>query len=237
MDLKIAAHYAVHKQPKATYECLKSFRMHFPDAPIRLISDNGYNFEKMAQYFKCDYVYEKESIFAESWPWYRFTEHSAMTWLNRVKEACVRFTNVDWIVMLEDDVRTRGPIKHMPTAPIAGPCTMEYQPALKQFIQSKYPWLQIYGYSGCGGSIFHREIFLRCTNNIPNFEEAVKMDVRIRWSDALLTYLFLYNGYTNGPRWLDQSESTYDKGSPDAAFDHQYKVHYDKPWDDSMIGG
>ena len=238
MDIKIAAIYSVYQQPRATYECLKSFRKHFPDAPVHLVSDNGYDFEKMAKYFNCDYTFETLQIITDPWPWYKFnTIELALAALYRFKKTCEKYPQVDWILILEDDTLTRGPIKHMPPAPYSGPCTMEFQPAVIEFIHSKYPWLQIYGYSGCGGTIVHRESYLRCMQNIPDIEEAQKLDDRIRWyGDALITYMFLYNGFPNGPRWLDQSETTYGKGSPDAAFDHKYKVFYDQPWDDSMIG-
>jgi hypothetical protein len=238
MDLKIGVYYSAYQQPRATYECLKSFRKHFPDAPIRLISNNGYDFAKMADFFKCDYVYEKVQTLTEKDPWYRFISvESALECLNRVKRTCEKFSDVDWIVTLEDDTLVRGPIKHMPPAPLSGPCTVEFQPAVIEFVHSKYPWLQVYGYSGCGGTIFHRESFLKCMQNIPDIEEARKLDDRIRWyGDALFTFTFLYNGFENGPAWLDQSEVSCGRGLPDAAFDHQYKVYYDQPWEDSMIG-
>lgn len=241
MDLKIGAYYSVYQRPRATYECLKRFRKYFPCAPVRLISNNGMDFSKIAQYFYCDYVYEKEQTLTKRDPHtssYKFiSEELAIEHMSRIKRTCERFSDVDWILILEDDTFVRGPIKHMPPAPLAGPCIVEFTPELKQFIYSKYPWLRIYGYSGCGGTIIHKEIFLRCMNNFPNIEEGRRLDDRIRWyGDALLTYLFLYNGYETGPAWFDHSEVVYNLGSPDAAFDHPYKFFYDKPWDDSMLG-
>ena len=234
-ELKIGGCYTAYQQPRATYECLKSFRLHYPEAPVYLVSDCGYDFSEIAQYFHCDYKYLTNQIWTEPKP-YKFHEiYHIFLWLDVLKTAALKFSQVDWILFMEDDMRTRGRIKWVPPAPLAGPCICPYTPELKTFIQKKYPWIEIWGYSGCAGTILHRETFLRCLKNLPNFEEARKLDERVRYySDALITYVFLYNGYENKP-WLDQSETSCGRGRPDAAFDHQYKEFYDKPWDDSMI--
>ena len=234
VEIKIGAFYSVYNQPRATYECLKAFRAHYPEAPVWMISDNGLDFSRIAQHFHCTYIHSNDQT-GDGTATYFNRLYQAYLWLSRVRNACERFVNVDWIVILEDDVLTRSTILHIPTAPMAGPCTVPFSDQLVEFVKSKYPWLEINGYSGCGGTIFHRETFLRCMLSVFDISQAATLDSRVaRASDALLTYLFLFNGFENKP-WLDQSETSHGRGSSTAAFDHQYKKYYGAPWDESML--
>ena len=233
-DIKIAAHYCCYKDKRATYEALYSFRQFYPDAPIHLISDGGDNFQDMAEHFGCDYTHGQQR--SGDGRTTKFNDvDGAMLWLNRLKHTCQRYVNVDWIVILEDDVKTCSRIKWEPPSPMSGICTMEFSPRFRAYIHRKYPKLNIHKYSGSGGTIIHRETFLKCMENVFDFKEMEDLDNRIVYhSDALLTALFLYNGYENGP-WLDVSELAYGRGVPGAAFDHQFKKHYGKRWDDSYL--
>lgn len=233
-ELKIAGYYCCYKDKRATYESLRAFRQHYPDALVHLVSDGGDDFTEIAQYFKCEYFHETlrsgngKSTLLE-------TNEQVMLWLNRLKRLCMS-TDADWIVILEDDVLTRGKIKYEPPAPLSGPCTMEFTHKAKAVIRKMHKKkIEINGYSGCGGSILHRETFLKCMENMFDIAEMAKKDHRLaHHSDAILTFLFLYNGYEN-KLWLDQSETSQGRGRPDAAFDHQYKVHYGKKWDDAWL--
>jgi hypothetical protein len=202
-----------------------------------LVSDNGYDFTKIAEYFHCDYVHKNKGVYsAEKPPYVMETKEDVWEMLDRIKVCCEKYSEADWILFFEDDVFTRARIKCPPPASMGGPCTCDFTLALKDSILKKYPWLQINGYSGCGGTIFHRNSYLKCMENPIDLDEVQQLDDRVRWySDALLTYLFLYNGFENKP-WADHSESSRGRGRCDAAFDHRYKEHYNKPWNDSMIG-
>lgn len=224
-DIKIGAHFLCYKQKRATLEALRSFRQHFPDAPVDLVNDNGADMSDIAEHFDCNYIHCTES--AGNGVTTAFdTHHQAMLWFRRFESTCERFTDVDWIVILEDDVRTCGPIRYFPPAPMAGPCTMPFSSAAQFAIKLRHPGVTIRPYSGCGGTIIHRETFLKCMQNLYDIGQVTLLDDRLaRHSDAMLTYLFLWNGYENA-LWLDHSERSRGVGRPDAAFDHQYKRWY-----------
>jgi len=233
--IKIGGHYCCYKDKRATYESLKAFRQHYPEAPVYLVADGGGDdFSKIAEHFKC--IYDQSQEQAGNGKSTCFDSNDkAMIWLNRLKHTCELFTDVDWIVILEDDVFTRGPIKHEPKTPMAGPCTMEFTAKLKSVIKKKHKNLKIEGYSGCGGTIINREAFLKCMENMFDIDEAAKLDHRLsKHSDAILTFLFLWNGLENS-KWLDHSERSRNVGASDAAFDHQFKEFYGKAWDDSYL--
>ena len=230
IDLKIGAYYQCYRDKYATYMALQSFRKYYIDAPVYLVSDGGDDFSNIAKYFNCDYDRKKRMGNGTTTRGNNITE-----WFNRLAETCNKYKDVDWIIILEDDVYTRGKIKHLPPAPLAGPCTMPFTDKAIAAIRKLHPHIKINGYSGCGGSIFHRETFLKCINNMYDPKWANQLDSRIHYdSDASLTFLFLYNGYEN-ELWLDQSELSRGYGNPNAAFDHQYKKHYNKQWDDSFL--
>ena len=234
IDIKIGAHFVSYKNKRATFEALRSFRVHFPFAPAHLCSDAGDVFLDIALHFKA--VYDHFSKPAGNGITTSFdTIAQAMLWFERLRDTCLLFTSVDWIVLLEDDVRTRGPIHFAPPAPMAGPCTMPFTEAARFALKCRHPDLTIHGYSGCGGTIIHRETFLKCFENFYDIEQAALLDARLaRHSDAMLTFLFLWNGFENAP-WADHSELSRGVGQPKATFDHQWKEFYDKPWDPKLL--
>ena len=234
IDIKIAGHYCCYKDKRATYESLKAFREHFPDAPLYLVSDNGDDFSDLAEHFKCDYQHYTES--SGNGRTTEFDTHAqAMKWFRRLENTCRACPEADWIVILEDDVRTQGPIKYPPPAPMAGPCTMPFTEAAKYAIKLRHPDLIVNGYSGCGGTIISREALLDCMNGFYDIGQVALLDNRLaRHSDAMLTYLFLWNGYGNEP-WKDHAERSRGVGRIDAAFEHQFKDFYGNPWDQSML--
>ena len=59
---EFGAYLQCYKNPYATYKCLESFRTFYPDNTIVLLSDNGYDYTKMAEYFKCIYIHSNENI-------------------------------------------------------------------------------------------------------------------------------------------------------------------------------
>ena len=243
LPLKLCVFYQTYKEPRATFESLRNFRRHFPDTPIRMISDNGDDESKIAAHFGCEYIQAKDDATAHVPPCaFPDTGHLLLQLRRLVDTARFFEARAEWMLILEDDVLTRGPIKHPPTAPISGPCTMDYTPALQQYIRQKHPHLcWVFGYSGAGGTVLHIPSLLMAIDK-PEAEllKAVAvggfLDDRIpRFGDALLTYLFLDAGFSNGPPWLDESETSQGRGRPDAAFDHQWKVFYGRPWDDKLL--
>lgn len=223
-DIKIGAHYICYKQKRAATEALKSFRKHYPVAPVRLVSDGGDDFSDLAEQFNCAYEHADQIGDGKTTAFQNYDQ--AKKWLDRLRVTCKMMQDADWIVLLEDDVRTQDRISRMPASPIAGPCTMPYSKPAVDYIRMLHPDLSVRGWSGCGGTIFNRRVFLECFAAPLDFEIAEKLDPRIvKNSDALLTWLFLVNGHENS-QWEDHSERARNMGRLDAAFDHQYKKFY-----------
>jgi SAM-dependent methyltransferase len=235
LDIRIGAHFVCYKNKRATFEALRSFREHYPHAPVRLCNDAGDHFNDLAEHFGCQYAHCTEP--AGNGVTTAFdTIPQAMLWFTRLRDTCLSFTDVDWIVILEDDVRTQGPIRFMPPAPMAGPCTMPFTEAAQFALKLRHPQLTIHGYSGCGGTVINRKAFLQAYENFYDIGQAVLLDDRLaRHSDAMLTFLFLWNGFENAP-WADHSELARGVGRPGAAFDHQFKQFYTAPWDPALLG-
>lgn len=235
LPIRLSVYFQVFNQPRATYEALKAFRPAYMNVPISLVSDGGGDFSKIAEHFGCSYTFDKEPVFVGARPNMGLpTDEHRTRWFNRLLDACKPDT--DWLLLLEDDVLTRGPIKHFPPAPMAGPCFCCFTDALKLSLLERHKDLAIFGYSGCGGTILSIPALRKAIDNRPDFDAAGKLDSRVALhSDAMLTYLFLYNGFENKP-WLDFSETCCGIGLPDAAFEHQYKRWYGARWEDRMIG-
>ncbi len=231
LDLKIGAYFQVFNQKKATFETLKSFRQHFPDAPVYLLSDKGEDFSEIARHFSCDYEYADVNI--AYWPC-----KDIVGWLARLHAVCKKYQDCDWILLLEDDVRVRDRISKPPRGHLVGQgggdglnAGKQISAAAKAFLRDRYPGLEINGISGCGGSLFHRESFERAYENIAAYDVKAldALDHGLTWAtDFALTFFFLMNGLTVR-RWLDLSEEARGNYGPASAFDHQYKRFYKQP--------
>ena len=60
--MNIGAYLQCYKNPYATYKCLESFRKFYPTSTVVLLSDNGYDYSKMAEYFNCIYIHSDENL-------------------------------------------------------------------------------------------------------------------------------------------------------------------------------
>ena len=228
IDLNFAVYFQTYNNRQATTEALKSFRHFYPNIPIYLISDHGQDFSDIAIRFGCDYLFASENL--GYWPC-----KNMYTWFSRLADACKKYEDKEWILILEDDVRTRDHISKYPTAHLAGPSGGKPGSRIKHltteaysFTKKRFPDFESNGISGCGGSIFHRESFLKCFNNkeTKDFDTFSRTDPRAKgFTDIALTFLFLANGYLVR-RWFDMSEETSGSWGPASAFDHQYKKHY-----------
>ncbi|HVV15525.1 MAG TPA: hypothetical protein VHD55_03955 [Candidatus Paceibacterota bacterium] len=227
LDLDFCAYFQCYKNRRATREALRSFRRQYPAVPVLLLSDGGDDFSELAREFGCEYEHDPKNI--GYWPC-----KDMLLWFKRLALACERFGK-EWVLILEDDVRTRDRISKYPHAHLSGQggsrgarITKQLSPAAVAYIQEKYPDAGAFGISGCGGSIFHRASFMDCYAKLTPEDLA-------RWSmldpgsegatDIALTFLFLANGYTVR-RWLDLSHDSIGNWGPGSAFDHQFKEFY-----------
>ena len=119
-NLKFGVHYQCYKQDRSTFECLLNFRIHYPEVPIVLISDNGHDFSQMSKYFNCTYIHETENS-GNGITNVLVGNNKIDIWLNRIKRTCNILTNVEYILYMEDDLLTRDKITKNPNADLAGP--------------------------------------------------------------------------------------------------------------------
>ena len=230
VDLNFAVYMQCYDQKKATFEALRSFRTYYDDINVFLLSDKGLDFSEIAEHFKCDYTYDHSNLA------YRPCK-DMMKWFQRLYDACLYYPDVEWILILEDDVRTRGKIYHTPQAHLAGQGGgnmlgrgKQLNYSLKKYLKELHPDLEINGISGCGGSIFHRKSFMNAFENTDREKWKIieHHDPRTRGAtDFALSALFLMHGYITR-RWLDLSEEVTGNFGPGSAFDHQYKYFYGK---------
>ncbi|MDE2021759.1 MAG: hypothetical protein KGI71_02445 [Patescibacteria group bacterium] len=227
IDLDFSVYFQCYKNKRATFAALQSFRQFYPNVPVLLLSDNGDDFSALARHFKCEYYHDSQNI--GYWPctdMYR--------WFTRLARACELF-KTEWVLILEDDVRTRDRISKYPHAHLAGQgggrgtrVTKQLSPAAQAFVKKSYPDAEFSGISGCGGSIFHRASFMNCFANLKpgdiNTWGALDSGA-LGATDIALTFLFLVNGYVVR-RWLDLSHDSIGNWGPAAAFDHQFKRYY-----------
>ncbi len=229
IDLDFSVYFQCYKNKEATFAALQSFRKFYPAIPILLLSDGGDDFSALARHFNCQYYHDPQNI--SYWPCTNMRR-----WFERLARACNLF-KTEWILILETDVRTRDRISKYPHAHLAGQggsrgthIEKQLSPAAQAYIKEKYPETEVFGISGCGGSLFHRNSFMNCLNTMKpdDIEKWTALDAGIPASDIALTFLFLINGYTVR-RWLDLSHDSIGNWGPASAFDHNFKHYYRNP--------
>ncbi len=241
IDLDFGVFYQTFDHKKATFECLRSFRALYPKTPVYLVSDHGVDLVDIAAHFNCHYQYAEKELGYEA--------TDIMDWFARVADACAACKNPQWMLIMEDDIRTRDRISKYPNAHLAGQgggapmrrYRKQLVTSVREYVNKRFPGTEWNGFAGSGGSIFHTESFLECmrsdvAKNLHKLADA--LDSRMHWSmDTALAFLFMANGYTVR-RWFDLSEEAEGNWGPASAFDHQYKEYYRRPWsneDEAML--
>ncbi len=238
MSQEFGAYFQCYRSPMATYKCLESFRRHYPTSTVVLLSDNGYNYAKMAEHFDCVYIHCDESCHLRT--------HLQGDYRQKVYALFERFKHAfdlipeEYIMWLEDDVFLTDKITDTFRYDINGFCPNYYSPDTVRALQQRYPLKNdMYRCSGHGGSVLHKKKILECMNNHPVLD-----DVLLHWSqyhlstdicqDYLLSLLVHVNQGTIGPykghvdcyRDLDLSNQVH----------HQYKVWYNVPLPPELDG-
>ena len=122
MSQEFGAYFQCYKQPMATYKCLESFRKHYPNNTIVLLSDNGYNYSKMAEYFNCIYIHSYENIPLCN------KDLSNDTYIKNVNKIIERFKTAfnlikeNYVMWLEDDVYINSKVTDILRYDIDGWC-------------------------------------------------------------------------------------------------------------------
>ena len=112
MEPQFGVFYQVFRKNKAVYFALENFRKHFPQNPIVLISDAGDDFSDYAEEFNCTFDFRENNIFGPSLGYHNypgaFNSIRMLEWWDRQKMVC-EVTNMDYVMIMEDDVYVREP--------------------------------------------------------------------------------------------------------------------------------
>lgn len=233
----IDAYYQCYKQKDALRSVLKTYRTHYTDTNLVLISDGGLDFAEEAKQYNCIYSYEKNAtnnknlIFDNT--------NKLFTWAFRFFSSLKHFKN-KYFILLEDDVFIFKKIKTSNLQFNINGCNENaIFPELAQndirlnniFYKNKK---NIF-YGGCGGCVFDTQFF----KDLEMTEEKLKEEVEYYcnlvykdyWaSDAFITFLCLFYGGTIGnyEGFCETWHSNYLNRlfSDNIEVLHQYKVLY-----------
>jgi hypothetical protein len=237
------AYYQCHKNPYATYTCLESFRKIYPDSTIVLVSDNGYNYKKMAEHFNCIYIHSNGNV--------PFTYHSNLYdnhnyILEQVNKLIQRFSYAmllckeEYIMWLEDDVSINSKIEDTFKYDINGYCPNSLSHKNIIDLKTKYIDLDVnknYRFSGHGGSVINIKKMLfyfmntdLITDIIMNWRQYYfSNDVAV--NDFFFSLIVNIQGGTVGP-YIGHMDCYYK--NEDIPVQHQYKVFYNTPLPDHL---
>ena len=228
MENNITVHLQVHKNEIAVEECIRRFSIHFPNTPIHLHGDNGYDFSDFENKFNLKYTHSNINISPKGLPngnWRKY--------LTRILETCQTFPN-EWLLFLEEDVNTLHGDIVFPTTDSAGIKMQRYKVKFYETLLSKYPDMDIngIGYNMCGGSIVKMDAMVKSILSVMNNEYTDdylnQLDDRIIvHGDVLISAILHLNGYSNS-EWEQLSETASGVFRPAAVFDHQWKEFYNQ---------
>ena len=223
-----------YKNPMATYKCLESLRKFYPYCSVVLLSDNGYDYTEMANFFHCIYIHDSENLLLT----YKDLDSGGhiVNSIKLIKRVYNTFSlcKEEYVMWLEDDVIFNGPIKDIFKFSINGYCPNRINQESNIELKKKYPFIdenKIYRISGHGGSVFHKKTLLKTFEN-----HDITLDVLQNWKnykfptdlgqDFLFSVLVTLNEGTVGP--YQGHADGYDKIYPSINVQHQYKYWYNK---------
>ena len=160
MTYSVGAFFQCYKNPFATFNVLLNYRKSYPEETIILVSDNGYNYEKMALYFNAIYFHENENCLTQK----DYNIIEMKIFINRYKRL-LPLIKENYFMLLEDDVIVNKPYTEPFNGTINGNC-------INYISKKTFESLLCYNgpcidrvYTGHGGSIFNKEEFLKLLNN------------------------------------------------------------------------
>lgn len=231
--MEIGAYLQCYKNPYATYKCLEQFRRFYPSGTVVLLSDNGYNYRKMADFFNCIYVHSDENVPVNITD---FSKTNALLNSKKlVRRVCDAFQIIkeDYVMWLEDDVIINGRIADDFRYDINGFCP---NTLVTTFLCSDYKILDSnrkYPFTGHGGTVFHNKNTLAALSREDIMDQVVpnwlKYDLPSTLAqDYLFSILVTLNGGIIGP-YYGHGERHDNKVDKRITVQHQYKYWYGFP--------
>lgn len=237
----IGSFFQCYKNPFATYKALESFREHYPESPIILLSDNGYNYEKMAEHFNCKYIHATENI--PVWINHINDEQYVNMGRKLVERICNAFKqlNCDYILLLEDDVKVQNQIDDrmlQEGSDIFGYNPNKISKEMMRIFHEKYPFIDAnrdYHYSGHGGSFYKRDSCIDFFSNKEVVEDVLNayrdnrgtnLPTNINQDQLLSLIIMLHNGKINHLHGHVDCQYMERKNCFNQ---HSFKIYYNQP--------
>jgi len=243
MNQEIGFFYTVYKEKRAIEYSLEQLRMHYPYAPIYMVSDGGLDFSYLeAQYSNMKTVYEEDTMSntfkitgAPNGNWKEEThqkviQKAAKSVLNRLYNA-ISYLQTDYILMLDPDALVRGKLTIPSGAKLLGSRINKGFPKEYKDILANTEGALIIDEWGATPCIFEVKSFLKAYNFINEhldiFDQFCLSFYAMYAHDVLLPTLFALIGIeeTFNPDIIEcQRDSQWrNKSNP---LVHQFKYYY-----------
>jgi len=231
--------HSASNQLRSAEFVMENIRQHYPDSNYIVLVDKGADYHSLAEKYNAEILYCQRKNGYPVEP-YGYTPQQVIEFLIRMYIGCIRCTE-EYVMMVEEDVVILKPLTIPEDTVVMGYNTINGNDYPEQFINiiqassGKEPNFKKYG--SCGGTIFHRETFLRQFNIYMNFVanqlgHVLQYYPTAGWIDCFMTYLFQLDGsdYTPNPNMFNiYPPRTFDLStvSTDTEIVTNYKNYYD----------
>ena len=218
---KIGFYFNCYKNKHATDKVLESLRSFYPNNPVFLMNDHGDNFEDIAEKYNCVYHYSSINLLGgrilNGKKVHCFCDVNCANEYLKIIAECINKLEVDYLILIEDDVLIKGLVTQMPEHSGGSPGMNLFKGCLKDatnfnFIKEKYPLMKCDYWNQAGGSIIHCQTLSTCINNtklsdIQQLDEYCKEGLEF-WhtNDILLGFILAVNG-KKSEKWTNTTHS------------------------------
>ena len=146
--------FSCYKENEAVRFCIDNIRDHYPQAPIYLASDGGYDFSDLCDNNSNFTLYDDILGYVnnpESKEYDRLIL-CCREFLDRLKDAA-DYCKTDYILYYEPDILLRGKIKTDPNSDLSGSFANEIHPNVLSLIEKYNPSNTNRNFGACGGSL------------------------------------------------------------------------------------
>jgi hypothetical protein len=227
--------FSCYKEKEAVRFCIDNIRDHYPQAPIYLASDGGYDFSHLCDANSNFTLYDDILGYVNN-PESKEPDRLILCcreFLDRLKDAA-DYCKTDYILYYEPDILLRGKIKADPNSDLSGSFANEIHPNVLSLIEKYNPSNTNRNFGACGGSLIKTSSLLRILEetNEALLKELIYTDKRISNCDYLLTVLFCIFGYQYLEN-IDFVEANRNQSweSTNHSIVHQYHKHYSENYD------
>lgn len=201
---ELGVFYICYKEKTAIEKSIESFRQFYPDSPIYLSSDGGFDYSYLNdEITKCVLDVEQtvgvtkdieKMIQTNQFPIIRLFMAS-MQYLHRLEKA-VDYCDTDYMLLMEPDVFVRGKLNLL-DIPLVGPKPNQMPDGVRKYIidaggVDNRCW-------GAAAGVMQSKVFKEIFNDLKNNQHKVLewlyMDPRISCYDYLLTFMFSVYGF------------------------------------------